>query len=82
MLPQVFTGWKYTYQVVSLIDAQQEDKLGEEESCYQIPVDAVEVGAEPAQEAQQDQGEEEEEQGDRHGGVSDDPQGENVAMLW
>lgn len=44
-------------------------------------MDGVEVGAEPAQEAQQDQGEEEEEQGDRHRGVSDDPQGENVAML-
>lgn len=73
---------KCTYHVVSLIDAEQEDELGEEERCYQVPVDGVEVGAETAQEAQHDQGEEEEEQGDRHCGVGDDLQGENVAMLW
>lgn len=45
-------------------------------------MDGVEVGAEPAQEAQQDEGEEEEEQGDRHRGVGDDLQGENITVLW
>lgn len=45
-------------------------------------MDGVEVGAEPAQEAQQDQCDEEEEQGDRHRGVGDDLQGENIAVLW
>lgn len=45
-------------------------------------MDGVDVGAEPAQEAQEDQGEEEEEQGDRHCGVGDDLQGENIAVLW
>lgn len=45
-------------------------------------MDDVEVGAEPAQKAQQDEGEEEEEQGDGHCGVGDDLQGENVSVLW
>lgn len=40
--------------MVSLIDAQQEDKLREEERCYQVPVDGMEVGAKPTQEAQKD----------------------------
>lgn len=53
--------YKHTHRVVSLIDAEQEDKLREEERCYQVPVDGVEVRVEPAQEAQQDEGEEEEE---------------------
>lgn len=44
-------------------------------------MDGVEVGAQPAQEAQQDEGEEEEEEGDRHRGVGDDLQWENVAVL-
>lgn len=44
-------------------------------------MDGVEVGVEPAQQTQQDEGEEEEEERDRHGGVGDDPQGENVAVL-
>lgn len=78
----VSTAQRWTHRVVRLIDAEQEDELGEEERCYQVPVDGVEVGAEAAQEAQQDEGEEEEEQGDRHCGVGDDLQGENVAVLW
>ena len=45
---------KYTYYMVSLIDAQQEDKLREEECCYQVPVDGMEVGVKPMQEAQKD----------------------------
>lgn len=61
-----------THHIVGLIDAQQEDELGEEESCHQVPVDGVKVGAEPTQEAQEDQGEEEEEEGDGHCGVRDD----------
>lgn len=44
-------------------------------------MDGVEVGAEPAQQAQQDEGEEEEEQGDGHRGVGDDLQRENVTVL-
>lgn len=73
--------WKYTHRVVGLIDADQEDELREEERCYQVSVDGVQVGAEPAQQAQQDEGEEEEEQRDRHRGVRDDLQGENIAVL-
>lgn len=70
-----------SHRVVSLIDAEQEDELREEQRCYQVPVDGVEVGAQPAQEAQQDEGEEEEEQGDRHCGVGDDLQGQNITVL-
>lgn len=44
-------------------------------------MDGVEVGAETAQEAQQDEGEEEEEQGDGDCGVGDDLQRENLAVL-
>lgn len=73
---------KYTHRVVSLIDAEQEDELREEERCYQVPVDGVEVGADPAQEAQQDEGDEEEEHGDRDRGVGDNLQWENITMLW
>lgn len=51
-----------SHRVVCLIDAEEEDELREEQRRYQVPVDGVEVGAEPAQEAQQDEGEEEEEQ--------------------
>ncbi len=72
---------KHTHRVVSLIDAEQEDELREEERCHQVPVDGVEVGAEPAQEAQQNEGEQEEEQGDGHRGVGDDLQWEDVAVL-
>lgn len=72
---------KSTHRVVGLIDAEQEDELGEEERRHQVPVDGVEVGAEAAQQAQQDEGEEEEEQGGRHRGVGDDLQGEDVAVL-
>lgn len=43
-----------SHRVVSLIDAQQEDELREEERCYQIPVDDVEVGTQASQETQQD----------------------------
>lgn len=73
---------RVSHRVVSLIDAKQEDELGEEECCYQVFVDGVEVGAEPAQEAQQDEREEEQEQRDCHCGVGDDLQRENIAMLW
>lgn len=45
-------------------------------------MDDVEVRAEPAQEAQQDEGEEEEEQGDGHRGVGDNLQGKNISVLW
>lgn len=74
-------GQKHTHRVVGLIDAEQEDELREEERRYQVPVDGVEVGAEPAQEAQQDEGEEEEQQGDRDRGVGDDLQGEDITVL-
>lgn len=45
-------------------------------------MNSVKVGAEPTKEAQQDQGDEEEEEGDRHGGVGDDLQGEDISVLW
>lgn len=70
-----------THRVVCLVDAEQEDELGEKERRHQVPVDGVEVGAEPAQEAQQDEGEEEKGEGDGHRGVGDDLQWENVAVL-
>lgn len=44
-------------------------------------MDGVQVGAEAAQQAQQHQCEQEEEEGHRHGGVGDDLQREDVAML-
>lgn len=53
----------HTYHVVRLVDAQQEDELGEEERRHQVPVDGVQVGAEAAQQAQQHQCEQEEEEG-------------------
>lgn len=71
-----------THHIVCLIDAQQEDELREEERRHQVPVNSVKVGAELTKEAQQDQGDEEEEEGDRDGGVGDDLQGEDVSVLW
>lgn len=44
-------------------------------------MDGVQVGAQPVQEAQQDEGEEEEEQRDGHRGVSDDLQREDIPVL-
>lgn len=45
-------------------------------------MNGVKVGAQPTKEAQQDQGDEEEEEGDRHRGVGDDLQGKDVSVLW
>lgn len=72
---------KCTYHIVSLVDAQEEDKLGEEERCHQVPVDGVEVGTEPAQEAQQDEGDQEKKQGHGDCGVRDDLQRQDIAVL-
>lgn len=73
---------KCTDHIVCLVDSEEEDELREEERCHQVPVDGVEVGAEPVQEAQQDEGEEEEKQGYGQCGVGDDLQREDIAVLW
>lgn len=74
-------GNENTHRVVSLVDAQQKHQLGEEQRRHQVSVDGVEVGADPAQDAEQDEGEEQEGEGDGHRGVGDDLQREDVAML-
>lgn len=45
-------------------------------------MDGVEVGTEPAQEAQQDEGDQEEKQGHGDCGVRDDLQRQDIAVLW
>lgn len=45
-------GNENTHRVVSLVDAQQKHQLGEEQRRHQVSVDGVEVGADPAQDAE------------------------------
>lgn len=44
------------HRVVGLVNADEEDELGEEERCYEVLVDAVQVGAELPQDGQQYEG--------------------------
>lgn len=45
-----------SYRVVCLVNANEEDKLREEECCHEVLVDAVQVGVELPEDGQQYEG--------------------------
>lgn len=51
-----------SHRVVCLVNADEEDELGEEERCHKVLVDAVQVGAELLQDGQQDEGDQQSQQ--------------------
>ena len=70
-----------SHRVVCLVDANEEDELGEEEGGDQVAVDGMQVGAQAAEEEEEEEGKEECCQGGADGGVGDDLQREHVSML-
>lgn len=71
----------FSYRTVGLVDAHEEDEFGEEDGGYQVLVDAVQIGVQPPQYGQQEEGDEEGHQRGGHRGVGHDLQGQHISML-
>lgn len=70
-----------SHRVVCLVDANEEDELGEEECRHKVLVDAVQVGAELPQDGQQYEGDQQSQQRGRHCGIRDYLQWQHISML-
>lgn len=64
-----------------MVNSSEEDELREEDGCHQILVDAVDVGAQSAEDRQKQKGDEEGHQRSRYRGVSDHFERKNITML-
>lgn len=72
---------EWAHRVLSLVDADHEDELGEEQSRDEVLVDAVQVGAQCPNEREKDKGHQEGHQRQGQGGIGDDLQGQNLPVL-
>jgi hypothetical protein len=70
------------HRVLCAVDPDHEDQLGEEQRSSEVLVNAVQVGAQCPDQGEQDEGHQEGCQGQGHGGVGDDLQGQDLPMLW
>lgn len=71
-----------SHRVSRLGDPDHEDQLGREECCNQVPVDTVQVGAQRPHQRQEDESHQQGGQGQGHGSVGDNLQGQDLSVLW
>lgn len=70
------------HRVFRLRDADHEDQLREEKGADEVLVDAEQVGPQRPHQRQEYERHQQGSQGQGHGGVGDDLQGQDLSVLW